>query len=57
MDTSGDRIEKLYKNYEILTDAKDKIGEVSFAVLMASKMSCAAHHPAALSRGGPGRNY
>ncbi|EDS43559.1 apoptosis inhibitor [Culex quinquefasciatus] len=27
MDTSGDRIEKLYKNYEILTDAKDKIGE------------------------------
>ncbi|XP_058818213.1 apoptosis inhibitor 5 homolog isoform X2 [Topomyia yanbarensis] len=27
MDSSGDRIEKLYKNYEILTDAKDKIGE------------------------------
>ncbi|XP_058447726.1 apoptosis inhibitor 5 homolog [Malaya genurostris] len=27
MDSSGDRIDKLYKNYEILTDAKDKIGE------------------------------
>ncbi|XP_065092825.1 apoptosis inhibitor 5 homolog isoform X2 [Ochlerotatus camptorhynchus] len=27
MDSSGDSIEKLYKNYEILTDAKDKIGE------------------------------
>lgn len=27
MDSSGDRIEKLYKNYEILTDAKDKITE------------------------------
>ncbi|XP_035778317.1 apoptosis inhibitor 5 homolog [Anopheles albimanus] len=27
MDTSGDRIEKLYKNYEILSEAKEKIGE------------------------------
>ncbi|XP_053694086.1 apoptosis inhibitor 5 homolog isoform X2 [Sabethes cyaneus] len=27
MDSNGDRIEKLYKNYEILTDAKEKIGE------------------------------
>lgn len=27
MDSSGDSIEKLYKNYEILTDAKEKIGE------------------------------
>ncbi|XP_050077421.1 apoptosis inhibitor 5 homolog isoform X1 [Anopheles maculipalpis] len=27
MDSTGDRIEKLYKNYEILSDAKDKIGE------------------------------
>ncbi|XP_055593117.1 apoptosis inhibitor 5 homolog [Uranotaenia lowii] len=27
MDTSGDSIEKLYKNYEILTEAKEKIGE------------------------------
>ncbi|XP_041777875.1 apoptosis inhibitor 5 homolog [Anopheles merus] len=27
MDNTGDRIEKLYKNYEILSDAKEKIGE------------------------------
>uniref|UniRef100_A0A182NAY7 Apoptosis inhibitor 5/fibroblast growth factor 2-interacting factor 2 n=1 Tax=Anopheles dirus TaxID=7168 RepID=A0A182NAY7_9DIPT len=27
MANSGDRIEKLYKNYEILSDAKEKIGE------------------------------
>lgn len=27
MDSSGDSIEKLYKNYEVLTDAKEKIGE------------------------------
>lgn len=27
MDSIGDRIDKLYKNYEILTDAKDKITE------------------------------
>ena len=30
MDLEGERIDKLYKNYEILTDAKDKIGEVSY---------------------------
>lgn len=31
MDNTGDRIEKLYKNYEILSDAKEKIGEVGCA--------------------------
>lgn len=28
--TEADNIDKLYKNYDILSDAKDKISEVSF---------------------------
>lgn len=28
--TEADNIDKLYKNYDILNDAKDKISEVSF---------------------------
>ena len=30
MSSEADNIDKLYKNYDVLNDAKDKISEVSF---------------------------
>lgn len=35
---STDSIEKLYKNYGILADAKDKIAEVSFSIISTLEM-------------------
>lgn len=32
--TEADNIDKLYKNYDILSDAKDKISEVSFTSIL-----------------------
>lgn len=35
--TTADKIDKLYKNYEILSEAKDKISEVSISPIHSSK--------------------
>lgn len=45
MDTScEDIIEKLYKNYEILSDAKEKITEVCFFFLSLMLIKASLHH-------------